>query len=233
MSRLAAGREPDNGKPRDGQAADSSGADTQRRLEAAAVERFAEHGFHGTTTRDIARAAQMSPAGLYIHHSSKEELLYRISLNGHKVALQVLTDAAATSADPGERLATMMRAFVRHHARHHTTARILNYELGALSPEHQQEVILIRRAIDQLMLETVEAGVASGHFRTSNPRLTSVALLSLSVDVARWFRHGLRWSPEEIANHYCELALRMAGARTPPTASGTEADTTATSWLAD
>src|SRR5215472_6045318 len=204
--------QPGDSRPADPESADGASANAQRRLAAAAVECFAEHGFHGTTTRVIASAAGMSSAGLYIHHSSKEELLYRISLHGHQVALQVITDAASTAADPAERLTAMMRAFVRHHARHHTTARVLNYELCSLSSEHHREVVEIRRGIERLMLETVEAGVASGQFHTSNPRLTSVALLSLTVDVARWFRSGLPWTPEEIADHFCELALRMAGA---------------------
>jgi AcrR family transcriptional regulator len=218
MDRLADPSAPGNGQPRENRAgdldlADGASADAQRRLAAAAVECFAEHGFHGTTTRAIANAAGMSSAGLYIHHSSKEELLYRISLHGHQVALQVITDAASTSADPTERLTAMMRAFVRHHARHHTTARVLNYELSALSPEHQQEIFTIRKAIDRLMLEVIEAGVARGQFHTSSPRMTSVALESLTIDVARWYRDDLPWTPEQIADHFGELALRMVGAR--------------------
>jgi AcrR family transcriptional regulator len=221
MNRLTEPSALCDGQPRDSRqgdlgSADGASADAQRRLAAAAVECFAEHGFHGTTTRAIARAAGMSSAGLYIHHSSKEELLYRISLRGHQVALQVVTDSAATSVDPSERLAAIMRAFVRHHAQHHTIARVLNYELGALSPEHQQEVFQIRKAIDRLMLEVIEAGVAHGQFRTSNPRMTSVAILSLTVDVARWFRDDLLWTPEQIADHFSELALRIAGVQTPP-----------------
>jgi AcrR family transcriptional regulator len=196
--------------------ADGAAADAQRRLADAAVECFAEHGFHGTTTRAIARAARMSSAGLYIHHSSKEELLYRISLRGHQVALDVITDAALTSADPAERLAAMMQAFVRHHAQHHTVARVLNYELSALSPDHQREIIQIRKAIDRLVLDVIDTGVARGQFRTSNPRMTSVALLSLTVDVARWFRDDLAWTPEQVADHFSELALRMVGLQTPP-----------------
>lgn len=220
MNTLTQPSAPGDGRPRDGHLrdpgpADGASADAQRRIAAAAVECFAEHGFHGTTTRAIAQAAGMSSAGLYIHHSSKEELLYRISLRGHQVALQVITDAAATSADPVERLTAMMRAFVRHHARHHTIARVVNYELRALSAEHQQEVFQIRKAIDRLVLEVIEAGVARGQFHTSNPRMTSVALLSLTVDVARWFRDDLPWTPEQIADHYSEIAVRMAGVRTP------------------
>jgi AcrR family transcriptional regulator len=37
---------------------------TRARLVEAAIAAFAEKGFHGTTTRDIAAAAGMSPAAL-------------------------------------------------------------------------------------------------------------------------------------------------------------------------
>src|SRR5215472_12169351 len=38
-----------------------------RRLLLAALASFAEHGFRGTTTRDIARHARMSNAAIYSH----------------------------------------------------------------------------------------------------------------------------------------------------------------------
>ena len=63
------------------------------------------------------------------------------------------------------------------------------------------------------MLDVIEAGVASGQFHTSRPRMTSVALLSLAIDVARWYKDDLPWTPDQIADHLGELALRMAGAR--------------------
>jgi len=65
-----------------------------RRLLVAAVDAFAERGYHATTTRDIASRAGMSPAALYIHYRTKEELLHRISRIGHDRALALLEAAA-------------------------------------------------------------------------------------------------------------------------------------------
>src|SRR3954452_19690864 len=89
--------------------------DAARRLVTAAVEAFAERGYHATTTRDIAGRAGMSPAALYIHYKTKEELLYQISSVGHRLALRLLEDAAATPGAPADRLATAVRAFARWH----------------------------------------------------------------------------------------------------------------------
>jgi hypothetical protein len=36
--------------------------------------------------------------------------------------------------------------------------------------------------------------------------------VSLTIDVARWYRDDLPWTPEQIADHFGELALRMVGA---------------------
>ncbi|GAA5126510.1 TetR family transcriptional regulator [Haloechinothrix salitolerans] len=182
------------------------------RLVDAAIESFAAKGFHGTTTRDIASAAGMSPAAVYVHHKSKEDLLYLISKEGHERTLRLVEEGVASSADPVEQLRAVMRAFAAHHARGHTGARIVNYELAALNEEHLAEIREYRRAIEQRMRDVVTAGVAADVFATSNPRMTALALLSLGIDVARWYRDEGDWAPEDIADHYCELALRMVGA---------------------
>lgn len=193
----------------------ASGA-ARARLVAAAVDAFAGKGFHGTTTRDIASAAGMSPAALYVHYRSKEEMLYGISREGHDRTLALVRDGIASSDDPREQLTATVRAFVVHHAQGHTRARIVNYELAALSPEHLREITEIRRQIEAEVRAVVERGVATGAFATDNPRMTALALLSLGIDVARWYRDEGEWTPEQIADHYCELALRLVIADGPP-----------------
>jgi AcrR family transcriptional regulator len=186
--------------------------DARDRLVAAAVESFASKGFHGTTTRDIASAAGMSPAALYVHHRSKEDLLHLISRTGHELTLRLVQEGVASADEPVGRLVAVVRGFVVHHARNHTSARIVNYELAALSPAHLEEIAGLRRAIEQELRDVVEDGVRLGAFTTSNPRMTALALLSLGIDVARWFRDEGEWDPEDVAAHYCELALNMVGA---------------------
>jgi len=196
---------PEPGAPRAAGAARS-------RLVAAAIDSFARKGFHGTTTRDIASAAGMSPAALYVHYRSKEEMLYVISREGHDRTLAIVKEGSASSDDPGGQLRAIVHAFVVHHADGHTRARIVNYELAALAPDHLEEITGIRRQIEAEVRAVVERGVAAGVFTTRNPRMTALALLSLGIDVARWYRDEGAWTPEQIAEHYCELAMRLVGA---------------------
>ncbi|NYI44514.1 AcrR family transcriptional regulator [Nocardioides aromaticivorans] len=191
---------------------------TRARLLAAAVAAFSEKGFHGTTTRDIAGAAGMSPAAVYVHHKSKEELLHVISRDGHQAALDVVRQARATTSDPVEQLAAVARGFAMFHVEHHTIARILNYELAALSPEHRAEIDVLRTGIDRELRDLVATGVAAGAFDIPDPALAATALASMGIDIARWYREDGEWSPDQIGDYYADLALRLAGAA-PQTSS--------------
>jgi AcrR family transcriptional regulator len=193
--------------------ADLSRAETTRsRLLEAAVQAFAEKGFHGTTTRDIASAAGMSPAALYVHHKSKEELLYLISKDGHEATLTLMRAAIAATDSPVEALHQVVHDFALHHTRGHTGARVVNYELAALSPEHLIEIRGIRHQIEEEMRALVQHGVKTGAFDTDDPYMTAAALLSLGIDLARWYHDSGRWSPEQIADQYAGMALRIVGA---------------------
>jgi AcrR family transcriptional regulator len=198
------------------EAAEESFADVTpqaaRRLLLGAVEAFAERGFHATTTRDIAGRAGMSPAALYIHYKTKEELLYQISRVGHERSVRILTEAAATEGDNARRLQSAVRTFVCWHAEHHTTARVVQYELASLEPGHYEEIVVLRRRTEEILRGILSDGVTAGEFAVADIRGTALAVLSLCIDVARWFRTGGRRSPEEIGALYAGLALRMVGA---------------------
>ncbi|MCX5396105.1 TetR/AcrR family transcriptional regulator [Streptomyces sp. NBC_00102] len=183
-----------------------------RRLLVAAVEAFAERGYHATTTRDIAGRAGMSPAALYIHYKTKEELLHRISRIGHDRALSLLEAAADGEGTAPDRLALAVRAFVHWHAERFATARVVQYELDALSDEHRAEIIELRRRTDAVMRRIIKDGVDTGEFDVPDVPGTALAVLSLCIDVSRWFNAQGSRTPEEVGALYVDLVLRMVGA---------------------
>lgn len=184
-----------------------------RKLLVAAVEAFAERGYHATTTRDIAGRAGMSPAALYIHYKTKEELLHRISRIGHDKALEILSAAADAEATPSERLADAVGSFVRWHAGRHDTAHVVQYEIDALSDDHRTEILELRRRSDAIVRGILRDGVESGEFDVPDIPGTTVAVLSLCIDVARWFNTKGRRTPDEVGALYADLVLRMVGAQ--------------------
>ncbi|MCX4975778.1 TetR/AcrR family transcriptional regulator [Streptomyces sp. NBC_00620] len=187
--------------------------DAARRLLVAAVEAFAERGYHATTTRDIAGRAGMSPAALYIHYKTKEELLHRISRIGHDKAIDILRTAADGDGSAAERLSDAVRSFVRWHAAQHTTARVVQYELDALGPDARAEIVALRRQTDAAVRGIIQDGVAAGEFDVPDVPGTTLAVLSLCIDVARWFNVNGPRTPDEVGALYADLVLRMVGAK--------------------
>lgn len=181
----------------------------RQRLLDAAVESFADKGFTGTTTRDIAARAGMSPAAVYVHHASKEDLLFAVSLAGHKDAIAVIEHAFARSDDPVERIYNMVYDFTKWHAEHSRVGRIVQYEFHVLVPEHRQEIAAMRRAIEDRMRDALEAGIGAGALEVGDVPGTALALLSLGIDVVRWFEPGGSRDADDIAGLYAGLAVRM------------------------
>ena len=107
--------------------ADSPYSTVARQLLAAAIELFAEQGFHATKTRDIPARIGMSTGAMYAHFRSKEDLLFEISLTGHRRGVATLAGAATDVADPADQLARMVRAFSVYHARFHMIGKIVHY----------------------------------------------------------------------------------------------------------
>lgn len=195
--------------------APSAADHTADRLLTAGAQAFAERGFHATTTRDIATRAGLSPAGLYVHYPSKQALLAHLSLTGHRAALELVTAALAGPEPAVVRVHRMVEAFVSWHAEHHVVARVVQYELRSLEDATRAEVNAIRRRLEDVVEEAVREGVAGGTMVVDQPRTATRAVLSLAVDVARWFDPLGRDTAAEVGRIYADLAVQMLGAAPP------------------
>ncbi|WP_206426064.1 TetR/AcrR family transcriptional regulator [Nakamurella antarctica] len=184
-----------------------------RRLLLSAHDVFAAKGYHAATTREIAAGAGMSPAAMYIHYRSKQDLLFQLSLLGHEACETVVSTALAQARGPAEQLRAMIGAFAAWHAANHTTARIVQYELTSLTRDNFEAVASIRRRIDAQISSVVERGLATGSFEVNDLPGTALAVTSLCVDVARWFPAANLNSPHDVAVLYGDLALRMVGCK--------------------
>jgi AcrR family transcriptional regulator len=183
-----------------------------RRLMLSGLRSFAEHGFHATTTRDIAGGAGMSPAALYVHFPSKAALLFEISRSGHESALNLVTAAIERGADPVASVRNLVTDFVSWHAERHAVAKVVQYELSSL-PEREYAIVAgLRRRIEQQVRDVIGAGVRAGVFDVPDVRTAALAVLSLGIDVARWYTDDGPLSPATLGEHYAALILKMLGA---------------------
>lgn len=188
------------------------------RIRRAAIEAFAESGYAGTSTRAITGQLGMSATAMYPHYRSKEELLFAIALEGHHLVLEELRAAAHDAAIPGDatwtsRLRAVAAAFAAWQARECRLARVVQYEMRSLTREHFHEIVAIREDTTAVVAGLVSGGIDAGEFGVTTPDDAVLAIMSLCVDVCRWFpARGYR-DPVALGAVYGDLAASLVQSR--------------------
>lgn len=179
----------------------------------AALDCFAEQGYHGTSIREIASRAGLSVPGVYHHHPSKQALL--VAVMEHAMEdLWWRSSAAAEGAgdDPVDRLAAQVECLALYHARRQDLAFIAWSEIRSLTGEARAAHIGRRDRQQRVFDAILDDGTSTGSFSTPWPVETSRAIVTLCTGVAQWYRSGGRHTPEEIAARYVVLTRAMAQA---------------------
>ncbi len=143
---------------------------TRGRILLAGLGLFAEHGFHGTSIRDIAAEAAVQSASLYAHFPSKEAILAELVLAGHEEHhTRLVTALLDSGSDPRDRLAALVRAHVRAHTDYPMLAVVANNEMHALSPAAAAPAAAVRRQSEALLAEVLAMGQQQGVFERRPP----------------------------------------------------------------
>ena len=181
-----------------------------------ALEAFSARGFHAATTREIGEGAGLSAAGVYVHYKSKADLLYEISRVGHDASLGAVEFALEeASDDPVERVYSFVSAFAKWHADNHVLARAIQYEFKSLPTRQFRKIVVIRKRFEELMRDELRSGVAADVFQITDLEGTMLAILSLCIDLARWYEPSPEHTSEAVGRLYAQLVMGMLRARLP------------------
>lgn len=183
-------------------------------IEDVASELFREHGYAGTSIRDIARALSVQGASLYAHVTSKEDVLWAI-VDRAATRFEAAADAAEASTearrpgDAGEALAALVRAHVGVLTADVDAAGVFVHEWRALGLEHRAGILARRDAYEARFRRRIEDGIAVGAFAMTDPGVATSTVLSALNGVAGWYDSNGRLPAGRIADHLVELTLRM------------------------
>jgi AcrR family transcriptional regulator len=192
-------------------------SESSRRILLAGLAAFAKHGFEAATTREISEGAGMSPAALYVHYKAKSDLLYEISRIGHQSVLDDVEEALRDAPqDPEQRVRRFVAAFAKWHADHHVVARVIQYELKSLPRRQFRKIAELRNRFEELLGAELQAGVKAGAFDIAELDATRLAILSLGIDLARWYHPSDdHKTSDEVGQLYADLVARMILPRSP------------------
>jgi AcrR family transcriptional regulator len=189
--------------------------DTPRRLqiEEAASALFRERGYAATSVRDIAQKLNLQGGSLYAHMASKEDVLWSIVTRAADRFNSEVAPSFAGAADPGERLGEMIRGHVRVVTSIQKDAAVFLDEWRFLSAERRAEMSIRRDAYESLFRRVIADGIEAGTFRTVDPRLTSMAILSALNGIAAWYSPNGELTADQIADQHADLFLHALETR--------------------
>lgn len=171
-----------------------------------AVRLFGEHGYTGTTMRDIAEAVGVLPGSLYAHIDSKETLLLEIVSDGIARFLAIEQSLSASSESPEVRLRKAIRAHVDVVAEDPQRSLVVFHQWRFLSEPNRASAIAMRRRYANAYVKIIDDGKAAGVF---SPRLdTRIAVFSV-LGALNWIPE---WYSDKGAQTPGEIAEKMAGA---------------------
>lgn len=103
----------------------------------AALQVFARKGYHQASIREIARAADLSLAGLYHYVGSKDELLFLVIDQALDTLLTRLDAALAEAVTPEAKLLALIRTHLEFAFSHGAALKVINRDVEALADPHR------------------------------------------------------------------------------------------------
>ena len=162
----------------------------------AALRAFRDKGYHATTLDDIAEHLGVRKTALYHYFPDKEAILYECHRESLAEIRRLLAAAARSPNTAAKRLALVIREHVRVMIETFEGSP-LAFEVAALSPARQSEVITARDKYERGLRRIIDEGVKNGEFRPVDSKIAVFAILGAINWIARWYRpEGTVKAPE-------------------------------------
>jgi TetR/AcrR family transcriptional regulator, cholesterol catabolism regulator len=188
----------------------------RREIEDVASSLFREHGYSGTSVRDIARALDIQGASLYAHVTSKQDVLWSI-VERTASRFEASADAALTAcSEPTDNHASRLAALARAHVDVVTDdierASVFVHEWRALTGERRTQIARRRDAYELRFRSVITDGVAAGTFEVVDPTVTAAFILTSLNGISTWYRPDGRLRPSDVADAYADLVVHAVRA---------------------
>src|ERR671926_1429455 len=148
-------------------------------LTRAAARLFAEKGYHGTSTADLAEALGVQKGSLYAHIESKADLLWEVAREG-SAAFHAALDGVPDEGPVVERIRAALRGHLRVVAEQLDVATVFVREWRYLEGERRDEIVAERRRYEERVRALFREARELGDVRTDLDDATAT-LLALSA----------------------------------------------------
>ncbi|MBI2987292.1 MAG: TetR/AcrR family transcriptional regulator [Deltaproteobacteria bacterium] len=148
---------------------------------------FAEKGFHRTSIRDIARATDMSLAGLYYYFRTKEELLFLIQEQCFVTLLQRWEKTGDLSGDVRVRIRTFVENHLGFFLHNMYEMKVMAHEDESLTGKFQEKMLVLKRRYVKVLMDLIEEMQSPEGGKGINLRAATFSLFGMMNWIYTWY----------------------------------------------
>ncbi len=188
----------------------------QEILDAAAMI-FHQKGYADASVQEVADAVGILKGSLYYYIESKEDLLFRMLVEVHEGARDIVADIEAIDAPPLEKLSLYIRRHVEYNTHNLSKIAIYYHDFELLSSARRKQIVKQRSLYEQFVVGLLrEAQQAKEIDRELDPTLVANAVFGTANWIYTWYQPGGRETPEHLGKLYAELLIKgVMGAKSP------------------
>jgi AcrR family transcriptional regulator len=175
----------------------------RRQLLDAALDAFAEQGFHATSMNDVAEAAGVTKPVLYQHFGSKRAL-YQELLDDVAATLEGRIHEATATASPREQVQAGFRAYFTFVAERRSRFTLLFGSGARRDAEFAGTVSRLEASVAEWVASLIDADLDDAHRRT-----LAYGIVGLAEATSRyWVSGALDLDPETLSAQAADLAWK-------------------------
>jgi AcrR family transcriptional regulator len=173
----------------------------------AATHLFKEKGYHSTSMQELADAVGMQKGSLYYYIEGKEDLLRRLMERATSFMATQIDEIYASDLPPARKLRWALENHAVTMMDHLDLVAVYLHEYRNLPPERLAEALTVRKHYEQVLMQIVEDGIASGEFREVNVKMAVFGMLGMLNWTHQWFSPDGPFSSNEVATTLADFAL--------------------------
>jgi AcrR family transcriptional regulator len=179
-----------------------------------AATAIAEHGYHGMTMRELAKATGRGLASFYHLFGSKEDILFELQQRAFQHLLASAEAAVLSPAPPVARLHSFIANHVRCFVEQPDVMRILVQEASALPPSRRAVIRLLKQryfSLGESLLRSVVEQTAGREQTATEVERKTYCMFGMLNWIFGWYAPARHGSAEDLAQTILEMTVWGVG----------------------
>lgn len=174
-----------------------------------AVKIMNQKGHQRATMEEIAAELQMTKGALYYYFKNKEDLIFRCHELVLEQAIEELRETFHSISSIEERLRQMIAIHVKYAVKEKESFNMIIKPDETFSKDHLHPILKKRNEYEGWFDRVILAGVESGDFHITEPKIARMMLLGALNWIQQWYKKEGDKSLEELQYIYGDYLLKV------------------------